>query len=413
MKTVWHIVRKDLRRSRWPVVFWLGYLLIMTIWAAQALEFARWEPANDVWDLRAGVIGQAMVLQLLLLYALSVGVVQSDPTGGTRAFWLTRPISRTRLLAAKLGAVSLIGLAFPVAALVPVWIACGFLARDIWQAALGMFVLHGIVLFGAVVIGALTQNVRQAVGVSVGLFAVFILRLVTLSRARSGPTVVEPQGAVLSVFAIGLAVLAVQYFSRRTKLGWAILGVGTLTSFLLAGSTRPGAVEAPRASDAIVAEAARTIVSSGSLFEPRRIGGFEVQTIAAVPIRLGEVDQRDGVMSRIADLSFDVMARAQGHSRMVVTLEQRSPGGRFGAGGSPVEVFHAIVIPGSTETIVAPTRQVESWAINGIVLRGSQLTYELDEGKATAGENGEHTLLQLRFEPRGTMMNEAERRARP
>src|SRR3954453_10354642 len=99
MKLIWHIIGKDIRRNTWPLVFWILLFVaqtglgILALWEdGPNLEWADWIQRVD-WML--------VTMRFITGYILVTQFVQDDELTGTRMFWLTRPISARRLLAAK------------------------------------------------------------------------------------------------------------------------------------------------------------------------------------------------------------------------------------------------------------------------------------------------------------------------
>src|SRR4051812_41175621 len=99
MKLIWHLVRKDLRRHRWSLLFWAllfvaqeCFGIVMLQVNNPTLEMAGWLQQGS-WLL--------VFLQFVTGYVLVAQFVLDDELTGTRMFWLTRPLSTRRLLAAK------------------------------------------------------------------------------------------------------------------------------------------------------------------------------------------------------------------------------------------------------------------------------------------------------------------------
>jgi hypothetical protein len=101
MRLIWHLVRADLRRHRWPIAAWL-----VTVSAATTLDGVVASLSPEVRQRFASSISVEAFLLIvtLLLFSvlLTVLVVQGDPPVGTDAFWMTRPIDPRILWAAKL-----------------------------------------------------------------------------------------------------------------------------------------------------------------------------------------------------------------------------------------------------------------------------------------------------------------------
>src|SRR4051812_44622104 len=99
MKLTWHLVRKDFRRHRWALLFWA-----MLYVAQVGLGFTMLHVDNPGLELSNRLQWGNWLLVFLQFatgYFLVMQFVQEDELAGTRMFWLTRPVSTRRLLAAK------------------------------------------------------------------------------------------------------------------------------------------------------------------------------------------------------------------------------------------------------------------------------------------------------------------------
>ena len=107
MRLVVHLLRKDLR-ALWPyLLLWTGVL------AAHLLlpDDGSIETSMRVSQLR----NVLQTIQVVLAALLPGLLILQDPVDGTRAFWLTRPISRGSLLASKVLALALVFILLPLA----------------------------------------------------------------------------------------------------------------------------------------------------------------------------------------------------------------------------------------------------------------------------------------------------------
>src|SRR3954470_6120026 len=98
MKLLFHIVANDLRRLR----FWLmAWVVVLALPILEGVRTLRVDPLDDAtWNLQ-DEMAWATMLEIGVAYLLMLLLVQGDAVVGTRQFWLTRPISGQRLLAAK------------------------------------------------------------------------------------------------------------------------------------------------------------------------------------------------------------------------------------------------------------------------------------------------------------------------
>jgi hypothetical protein len=120
MNLACHIVRKDLKR------FWAPLLLPCAITVIRFGIGSRLLQANDpssVWFERMALGANLLWgIGLVVTFVMAAAIIQEDSVAGP-AFWQTRPISGSRLVAAKsLGLILMLGL-LPVSLSIPWWLA--------------------------------------------------------------------------------------------------------------------------------------------------------------------------------------------------------------------------------------------------------------------------------------------------
>lgn len=239
MTLVWHLARTDLRRLAWPAAVWLALVALPAWWMAglHVGDESVLAGTTTRWiGVIAGLNGGFTVMQVLAGLLLAGQMVLEDPVEGTNAHWLTRPVAGWRLLAAKLVAALLIFVLAPVAVLLPVWAAAGFGAGGCAAAAAewGLRASGGIV--AAMALASLAKEFSQF---AISGMASLLVLGIALSRGPSGwigrqaafngsPYLLL--GAV--VLPVAAAVLALQYRTRRTEWGWALLGAGLLVAMV-------------------------------------------------------------------------------------------------------------------------------------------------------------------------------------
>jgi hypothetical protein len=147
MTLTWHIFRKDLVRLSVPLALWTALMAAkITFYASISGVFGA--PSID-WlgrMMNPPELALRSLVEPMVAFILVGWMVYEDPMVGADAFWTTRPISGTRLLAAKFGGACLLFVALPVLINVPWWVACGFGAQQIVNAALPMAVEYAIVV---------------------------------------------------------------------------------------------------------------------------------------------------------------------------------------------------------------------------------------------------------------------------
>ena len=223
MRLTLHIVQKDLARMRVWIAGWVALLLApigMGAWfiGHNPLPDEDWHLQNEV----AFVVG----VQVMVAYLLTILVLQEDSVVGTRQFWLTRPISRGRLLAAKaISVVVIVGLV-PVAVSVPWWLWCGFTAGQIAAAGGEIVLLAMLAMAPAAVMAVLTDSFPRALLWTVALAAVLLF--VGFGFTVLNADVVQGKNidlvmtrALLAIGALAIemfALVTVQFLVRRR--GW-------------------------------------------------------------------------------------------------------------------------------------------------------------------------------------------------
>lgn len=222
MRLTLHFFGKDLRRLRLLLAFWLVLIAVQYGVMAAALR-----PGDHVAQVVGGLYSEiGTTIQLLVLATLVGLLVQEEPPAGTTGFWLTRPMPKPAVLAAK-GLFALILVVVPIAAETAVLAAAEVTRHDILLAVPQVILAQLQVILAAGVIAALTSNfTRFAIA---GAVTVVALQLVNLGMSwlpghlsegmqRNFADVARSRMIAREVLlAIGLAaVLAYQYLSRRT-----------------------------------------------------------------------------------------------------------------------------------------------------------------------------------------------------
>lgn len=235
MNTVCQIVRKDLRR------FW--------VLATLAIGLMALDTSNGYFGFTA-IIQRSLVLDTILVlikwpvvFLFVVGLVQEDAVGGTRAFWLTRPVEPLGLLVGKL-AVAALTLVLPYAiGQVCLALAIGSPALIAFFIGLEAAGLMTVVVVAAATLGSLTRSLLQACGVVlaglvlclllVALFGQFDGRLVDIFPAPSYK--VSAATRLVAGFGLGLVGLLIalqwQYRRRRPAITGAIVAGTAVTAF--------------------------------------------------------------------------------------------------------------------------------------------------------------------------------------
>lgn len=134
MNLTWHIVKKDLRALKWPLLVWL--LLVVAQLGVGVLLLSTDGSQDLDWFRRMDILAKMLGAMQFMSFVLTAALIQQDLLVGTTAFWQTRPISGGRLLCAKFLSIGLVFGFMPVLVTLPWWLGCGYGLREIaWAAA--------------------------------------------------------------------------------------------------------------------------------------------------------------------------------------------------------------------------------------------------------------------------------------
>lgn len=204
-----HIFRKDLRRL-WPYVFGL--------WAITGCGVALDATFYDKFDWRGrDLLSMIPLMEWVACWLVVAVLIQQEPPVGNARYWLVRPIAWQELLCAKA--------LFIVTALVPVWIC----HRVLWFAGElpSQASFTAALILPAVAYAAVTSNLGEAVLAFFGTVAALMMLSPAALIRRSGPP-------LLLEAAVSLAVILLQYSSRRENLARSILLAGAVALVVLA-----------------------------------------------------------------------------------------------------------------------------------------------------------------------------------
>ncbi|MBV8145290.1 MAG: hypothetical protein JO184_09825 [Gammaproteobacteria bacterium] len=180
---IWHIFKKDLRLV-WPMAVVVGLAQFLT---AGLLSFhGQFERGVSDYSQYGWLSNDVLpVICLLGIVILAVAVVQQDRLPGATQDWLTRPIPRGQLLAAKMVFILVIGLGPVLVSDVAGGILEHLRLRDVLAASLTRtLVLYGVVCLPALLIGIVTRSLTEALVFT--LAVVVILGVETTVLAQTG-----------------------------------------------------------------------------------------------------------------------------------------------------------------------------------------------------------------------------------
>jgi hypothetical protein len=241
MKIILAQFKKDLASARGLFWLWAGCVSFVCLCFLGRVSLpVQGLSTNGVAVFAFSVLGIAtgliasFAIQLILFMVLVVRIIHADPLTEPNAFWRTRPVSRSSLLAEKLLLIALLLLGELLASL-----AMGVRPeRTMWLAGALHFLTFtaGLAAFAAV-----TSNLSRlivtsvVIGFAAQVAAAIVLALVRRARAAfqerpmysvdPGPFFGDPAALVISAFfLVGFLVAIIcQYLTLRTNVSRAIL----------------------------------------------------------------------------------------------------------------------------------------------------------------------------------------------
>lgn len=218
MKLLWIIVRKDFCRLRGWLALWLLFVVAKLAVGCWILFFGG-ERAMESRQLEQIMTGFT-VGEMVMTFLIAALLVHEDNLVDPQAFWLTRPISNARLLAAKLlGVVVLLGLPV-IAVTLPWWQTAGFSMKEMAIAASLILSSSLVAVIPAMLVAAMTNTIKRMIVWSVILVAVFLLciaRFSAISGLNSSPFL------ILAVFT---GIIVHQFLRRQLPVSIALTAAG-------------------------------------------------------------------------------------------------------------------------------------------------------------------------------------------
>ena len=241
MTHVSHLLRTDIRHFKWLLAGWVLVQAMVAVHAGTA-PFAADGPLAAPVAVLGFVLTLASWLGLAFLVPL---LLQTDPAGGSDAFWLTRPIPWRTLLLSKIVLIGGMCVAVPIVFEAILMAVFRVPVVDILAVAIQGILLQGLVVALLMAFAASTRTLAGfalaagglllAVGLLLNVALIFAMRMI-----YEGPQIQEvtprvesnASGPVLLLTGLIAAlamVVAVQYRQRSTR---AAISAGALIAAL-------------------------------------------------------------------------------------------------------------------------------------------------------------------------------------
>jgi hypothetical protein len=224
MKQALHIFAKDARH------FWPEILVSLAITTAFAWIYpSNWRPVEDSQQLREILASAITVLVPISWAILLARVIHDESLVGDRQFWITRPYQWPQLLAAKalfLFVFLYLPILFAQCALL---YQAGFAPFSYVHGLLyNLLLLTGILILPVVAIATITSNFAKMILTSLGLVLAIIALLIAGSSRTSVSLPSDGSWFFALFFSSILAVIILQYATRRTFRSRLLLEGGLL-----------------------------------------------------------------------------------------------------------------------------------------------------------------------------------------
>jgi hypothetical protein len=232
MISIWHLVKKDLRRLCVPVAL-LSLLTVGEI-AFYAAIGGLYAAPDFAWLNRLQNGPEQLLRALiepLLVYFLVGWLVFEDSPVEKDAHWITRPIAGLELFASKLTATCLLFVLLPLALNFIWWAACGFSAPEIAIAGVELVAGNLVLVAIGITCASLTDGFPRYVLwslVILGILSMGQTLFVAMRGVTSGTGVSRLAVCWIGAAVFGLALSAYQFATRRHRKTLTFALIGTL-----------------------------------------------------------------------------------------------------------------------------------------------------------------------------------------
>jgi len=244
-----HIFRKDVRHLRYEIVVVLGLVVLFVV--ESMIDSREWWLGNRVLGNGPDTPGVLMLMGWAYLLAR---LIHDEALPGDRQFWLTRPYSRTSLLASKvLFAIVFINLPMLIADVILLRVNGFSPTRNldglVWKQAL----LTMTIVLLPFALAAITRRFGEFLLAALAVALVSLIATLYLTHdKRTRPELSEwiPYARVIAItVASAVLIVPIQYFRRRTLVsrGIALTGLAlACVGYRLAPSSAELSLGVPR-----------------------------------------------------------------------------------------------------------------------------------------------------------------------
>lgn len=239
MRHVAHLIRKDLRTVAVVALIWI---VLMAIEVAAVFTGRMARPlSSDPQTALAALMDVLPFIELAVIVVIVSMVIHADPVLDPRAFWVTRPIPRSQIFAAKLIVIFAVVL-LPVLAVFGILLTAYDVPLAYIRIASVEIVLSTVVpLLWLIVAAALTASLTRLVMLMAGVFVTFSLFALLLQPASGRDEIYRlrnvsdpaPDLVVTVIVVTGLCALIHQCYRRRD---WRVVAGGIVLVFCLANT---------------------------------------------------------------------------------------------------------------------------------------------------------------------------------
>lgn len=321
MSQMWHIVRKDLRRLRWVWLAWCAVVIADT-----AVRIIGAPVAFSGFAARQAVAQIATTLGLLnalLTVVLVSAVAHDEPLVGEDAFWITRPIERGSLMAAKVFLLGCGLIVLPLLSEITVMTAFSATRAEIVAAMPPLLLERATWASPLLAIAVLTRNLTRYVmtlaGVVAALAAIVTVTFTLLLMrdpedisTASEVSLPDPTNGLVTGLTFILAIMVVvgyQYYRRRRGRAMVVAALALVAVAVLPDLWPWSLATAPPTLDVVTQDTAGIDVSVDMGSPPRLSDSFGPSFRATPTQAVHQVSARVAVSGIAGDIDARPLVR--------------------------------------------------------------------------------------------------------